>query len=168
MRCLKVIAHRGPDTRRPSAFVTHLLIAAGHAVHICRRAAQVREITFKALHPADALHLFQHGGFGSAADKLALVGGYGAEAASPEASPVNINREFYHLPCRYGPFLFITRMGCVVKGQVIDSICLSLRSYRHWRIDHHHPVAAWFNQPHRLLAVARLLKQNKILSISFS
>ena len=72
-------------------------VATLHAIHIGRRATEVGDISLEAFHLGDLPGLFEDALLGPAYHKLALMGRYGAERTSAEASPVHVDRELDHL-----------------------------------------------------------------------
>lgn len=87
----------GMDAGGALAVLAGLEIAPVHAVHIGRRTSEVAEVAFEPGHLNDLAHLAQDVLLGPAGDKLALVGGDGAEGAAAEAATMDVDAKLDHL-----------------------------------------------------------------------
>ena len=116
-------------------------VAAAHAVHVGRGAADVGEVAPEILHAGDFLHLGEDRTLAARGDELALVGRYGAEAASAEASPVEIDRVFDHLIGGNRPPVAVAGVGQAGVGQIETVVDLGFGQCRIGGRDHNPPVA---------------------------
>ncbi len=91
----------------------------------------------------------------------------GTETAPAKTTTMNVDREFYHLPCRDRTLFVIPRVRCIVEREIIYGICLGFCCRRKCRVDHHRHITALLSQPDGVHAVARLLKQDKVFSVGF-
>lgn len=162
---VQIGAHLRMQARRAAAFAAQLPVASAHAVHVGRRGAHVRQITFEVRHPGHALHLCEDGTFAARVDELALMGRYGTERTAAEASPVDIDRVFDHLPRRNIPFADVARMRCALVRQVERVVQLVGRECRVGRRDDHITVAHGLDERRRRLhQVALGLDDGEILA----
>ena len=74
-----------------SAFRTQFLILSTHSVHVCRRCSDIGNIAGKARKTVQGLDFPDYGILATRLDELALMGGYRAEIAASETSPVRID-----------------------------------------------------------------------------
>lgn len=101
--------------------LTGFEVAAVHTIHIGGRSSKVRDVTFEIGHGNYLLGLSQNAFFRAANDKLALMGRDGAEGATAEASPVDVDGELDHLVGRNRlPLIFGMRQTGV--GQIVGCI----------------------------------------------
>ena len=105
------------DAAGTAAFLAGVLIAARHAVHVCRGSAEVGEVAFEVGHLDDLLHLAEDALFRAAGDELALMGGDGAEGAASEAAAMDVDAELDHLVGR-DALALVFWMGLTGVGEV--------------------------------------------------
>ena len=125
----------GMDAGGALAVLAGLEIAPVHAVHIGRRTSEVAEVAFEPGHLNDLAHLAQDVLLRPAGDKLALVGGDGAEGAAAEAATMDVDAKLDHLEGGDGLAL-VLRVGIARVGQVEGGVELLGRHRRIGRIDH--------------------------------
>ena len=151
---VEVGADGGLDAAVAGAAAAQLLVFARHAVHVGRRAAKVGDDSVEVLTLGEDFHLLDNGAFGTAGYLLALVGGDGAERATPETAAVNIYGVLNHLIRRYGSALFVLGMRQTGVGQVETGI--NLLGAHGWlrRIDHNPAVGMALHQGGALYLIA--------------
>lgn len=94
---VKVGAYLRVNAAGAAALRAKALVAALHAVHVGRRAAEVAQIALKVWQLADFPDLPDYAFLGTAADELSLMGRDGAEGTAAEASAVNVDRVLNHV-----------------------------------------------------------------------
>ena len=105
------------DATGAAAFLTGVLVAPRHAVHIGRGASEVGEIALEIRHLHHLLHLAEDALLGAAGDKLALMGRDGAEGATPETAPMDIDAVLNHV-VGGDTLTLVFGMGLTCIGQV--------------------------------------------------
>ena len=105
------------DATGTTAFLTGILVASRHAVHVGRGAAEVGEIAFEVGHLHDLFHLSENALLGTAGDKLTLMGGDGAEGTAAETAPMDVDGVFDHVVGR-DTLAFVFGMGLTRVRQV--------------------------------------------------
>ena len=154
---LEVAAHGGLDATEAGAPFAEFLVAARHAVHVGRGAAEVGDNTVEVGTLNQLVHLAQNRVFGTRGYLFALMGGDGAERATTKTTAMDVDRVLYHLVGWNGTALFVFGMGQAEIGQIergIDFVC----SHRGLgRIDHHIAVAVPLDEGGALYLVAFLL-----------
>jgi len=126
--------------RRALAPPALLLVTAAHSIHVGRWPPEVAYIALEVFHLRHGLDLTEDRLLAARHDELALVCRYGAECASPEASPVDIDRVAYHFVGR-DAFTPVFGMRHTRVGQVESVVYLRLCHRRVGGIDHDHCVA---------------------------
>ena len=132
------------DAAGTSAFLTGVLIAASHTVHICRGASEVGEIAFEVRHLDDLPHLAEDALLRAAGDELALMGGDGAEGTASEAAAMDVDAELDHL-VGWDALALVFRMGLTGVGKVEGGVELCGGHRGEGRIDDGRP-ATYFLQ----------------------
>ena len=164
MVAVQVGAHLRVNTRGATALAAGFQLAAVHAIHVGRRAAQVGQVAFETGHLLDLLYLPQDAGFRPIHDKLALVGRYGAEGAAAETPAVQVDGELDHL--EGGDALAtVLGVGQARVGQVERVVQLCGAEGRVGRL-HGHPCGArLLPQALRIPAVGLFLNMAEVLGM---
>ena len=138
--CVEVGANLRVYARRALALLTRLVVAAVHAVHVCRGTAQVRQIALEVGHLHHLAHLAQYVFLAATRHELALMRRNGAESAATEATSVNVDRELNHVVGGYSlATIFRVRQSGV--RQVERGVKLFGGHRWAWRVDHNELVA---------------------------
>ena len=132
---VEVGAHGRVYARWLGASAAQLGVAAAHAVHVGRRPAQIRQVSLETGQCGYLPNLVEDGFLAARHDVFALMGGYGAEGASAEASAVQVHGEAYHLVGGYG-LVLVSRVGQARVGQCEGGIELGGGHGRTGRVDH--------------------------------
>ena len=125
---VEIGAYLRMNATRSLAFLACLMIASVHAVHICRRAAEVAQVTLEIGHLRNFLYLAQHAFAGAAHDEFALMCRNGAESTAAEAAAMQAHGKLNHLVGR-DALALIFGVGQAGVWQVERAVDL-LR--RHW------------------------------------
>ena len=164
---VEVGANGGMDAGRPLAALAKAAVAAGHAVHVGRRAAEVGKVALEVGHLCDLLHLLQHALGRTAHDEFPLVGRDGAEGTAAEAAAVDVHGELDHLVGR-DAFALVLRVGQARVGKTEGAVYLLRGHRREGRIDHNVAVAYGLHEALRVEAVALLLDVAEVFGISLA
>ncbi len=107
-----------------------------HAVHIGTGASQIAQVSLEAGQLRHSFHLAHDAFPGTADNKLALMGGNGAESTSAETAPVNVDRKLYHVVGRDALVLVLgMRQSCI--GKVEGTVQFFCGHRRIGRINHY-------------------------------
>ncbi len=160
---VQVGAHARVEARGAPAPGAERAVAAAHAVHVGRGAADVGEVALESGHAGHALHLGEDRPRAARLHELALVRRDGAERAAAEAAAVEIDRIFDHLPRRNGPAALVARMGRTLVGEIERAVELLGREHGVRGRDHHEAVARGLHERmHRIAEVALGLDDREV------
>ena len=152
------------DTTGPFTFLTGIEVAAVHAVHIGRGAAEVGEVAFEVGHLCHLFYLFQYALFRAAGDELALMGRDGAESAAAEASAMDVHTVLDHVVGR-NALALVFRMRLTGVGQVEGRVKFFSGHRRIWRINDHIAIANGLEQAFGMHHVRLLLYMPEVLGL---
>ena len=123
------------DARRSLAPFTNVLVAAFHAVHVGRGAAEVTQISFEVGQKHHLAYFFENALLTSTNDKLTLVGTDGTESTPSKTPPVDVDGVFNHFIGGYA-FVLVFRVWTACVRKVERSVKLGRRHGWIGWIDH--------------------------------
>ena len=150
------------DARWASALVAGFLVFAFHAIHICRRSSEVREVSPEIGQVCDSLYFAKYAFLGAADDELALMCRDGAEGTSAETTAMHVHGEAYHVVGGYA-FAFVFGMWHPCVGEV-EAVVDFLGGHRGkgW-IDDYPLVAGLLDESLCLITIALFFDESEVL-----
>ena len=154
----------GMDAAWAATFLTGIEVAAMHAVHVGRRAAEVGEVALEVGHLDHLFHLFQYALLGAAGYELALMSGDGAEGAAAETPAMDVHAMLDHVVGR-DALALVFGMGLTGIGQVEGGIEFFRRHWRVGWVDDDVSTIDTLNQPLCVHHVRLLLDMAEVLGL---
>ena len=162
----EIAAHGGMDAAVAAASAAELPVFASHAVHVCRRSAQVADDTVEAVGARQEPHLVEDGAFAAARYLFALMGGDGAEGTATETTAVDVDGVLDHLEGGYGASFLVFGMRESQVGQVEGGVDLVGGHRGFGWIDDHVEVAVPLQEGGALDLVAFLFDDMVVLGLA--
>ena len=161
---IQIRTNLGMYARWSLAALAGVRVVAVHAVHVCRRSAQIAKVALEVGHRDDLAHLLQDVLLRAASDELPLMSRDGAEGTSAETPAMNVHRELNHL-VGGNSFAAILGVGESCVGQVEGRIELGSRHRGIGRIHDNIQVADGLQQSVGMHHVRLLFDVSEILGL---
>ena len=152
------------DATGTAAFLAGVLVAARHAVHVCRGPAEVGEVALEVWHLDDLPDLAEDVLLRAAGDELALMGGDGAEGTASETAAMDVDAELDHL-VGWDALALVFRMGLTGVGKVEGGVELCGGHRGEGRIDDGRPATYFLQEALGVEHIRLLLDVAEVLCL---